>query len=142
MVVWAVGTALLMLGWMRAATQPQLIATTSPMLRGGHRRLQLQQAYTVDLFLALFYVNEAIAIQLQGNEIANPLVAAFCGAINAQVRTQSCLIVLRESHSTRRHTPQLVSLTPLLLSSVRLPFLLDFQLHRRVVHKSARQPPR
>lgn len=80
-VVWVVGTAALMLGWMRVVNTPQ-----PPLLRGGpRRRLQQQQAYTVDLYLALFYVDHDVAIQLAGNDIANPLVATFCGAVNAQV---------------------------------------------------------
>jgi hypothetical protein len=83
-VVWAVGTAALMLGWMRAANTPQ-----PPLLRGGpRRRLQQQQAYTVDLYLALFYVDHDMAVQLAGNDSANPLVATFCGAVNTQVRKQ------------------------------------------------------
>jgi hypothetical protein len=51
------------------------------------RRRHLQQdAYMVEVHLALYYVTEEIALAMESKDPSNPVVAHFCETFNRQVR--------------------------------------------------------
>ena len=74
-------------GQHRRLRRPLWLSPT-PALQASPRHLQLQEPERRDvaLFLALYWLDDPTAVQLEGRDAENELVAHFCQAVNIQVR--------------------------------------------------------
>jgi hypothetical protein len=84
-----------MSGQESSRTNPSFLRDTRQSEKGvTHRRLQDTAAVAVGLYLAVQYLNESVASQLETKDPSNEIVSHFCKSVNAQV----CGFVTEEKH--------------------------------------------
>jgi hypothetical protein len=88
-----------MSGQKSSRSNPSFLRDARPSEKGvaHHRGLQGTAAVDVGLYLALRYVNDSVASQLETKDPSNTLVSHFCKNVNYQV----CDFIKKEKHYAR-----------------------------------------